>query len=152
MPSSHHHARPDRTVLSVSCLSRRCEFDSRRLKTVADRKCEVGTRSEQSSSSHRTRHRQHCLVVPGGRCELGIRLHGEFGGRLQLNSCATAAAAAAADEDDQMMSVYSLIGSPAPVHKVHRCELWERIDANATAFVNIGCRLSVQLIGLARAQ
>ena len=84
---------------------------------------------------------------------MGIRLHGEFGGRLQLNSCATAAAAAAAaDEDDQMMSVYSLIGSPAPVHKVHRCELWERIDANATAFVNIGCRLSVQLIGLARAQ
>jgi len=35
--NSHHHARHDRTVLSVSRPLRRCELDSRQLKTVADR-------------------------------------------------------------------------------------------------------------------
>ena len=44
MPNSHRQARPDKTVPSVSCLPRRCELDSRRLKTVADRKYEVWTR------------------------------------------------------------------------------------------------------------
>ena len=56
MPT-HRQVIPDKTVLSVSCLSRRCELDSRRLKTVADRKYEVKTRSEQSSNSHR--HSRH---------------------------------------------------------------------------------------------
>jgi len=53
-----HTAMPDRTKnLSVSCLTRRCKLDSRQLKTVADRKFEVWTHSEQCSSSHRrTRH------------------------------------------------------------------------------------------------
>ena len=51
--NSHHHARHDKTVLSVSCPLRRCESDSRPLKTVADRRCEVWTRSEQLSNSHR---------------------------------------------------------------------------------------------------
>jgi len=38
--------RHDKTVLSVSRPLRRCELDSRQLKTVADRKSEVSTRSE----------------------------------------------------------------------------------------------------------
>jgi len=38
---SHHHARHDKTVLSVSRPLRRCDMDSRQLKTVAGRKCEV---------------------------------------------------------------------------------------------------------------
>ena len=55
--NSHRHARHDKTVLSVSRQRRRCELDSRQLKTVADRKSEVRTRPEQSSNSHRnTRH------------------------------------------------------------------------------------------------
>jgi len=41
----------------VSRPLRRCELASRQLKTVADRKFEVWTRSEQSSSSHR--HSRH---------------------------------------------------------------------------------------------
>ena len=71
--NSHRHARHDKTVLSVSRPLRRCELDSRQLKTVADRKFEVWTRSEQSSNSHRhTRHDTDrtvlsCLVW---RCEL----------------------------------------------------------------------------------
>jgi len=36
IPNSH-----DKTVLSVSCLPRPCELDSRQLKTIADRKPEV---------------------------------------------------------------------------------------------------------------
>jgi len=43
-PNSHRLARPDKTVLSVPCLPRWCEFDSRQLKTIADRKSEVCTR------------------------------------------------------------------------------------------------------------
>ena len=39
--NSLHHARHDKTVLSVSCPLWRCELDSRQLKTVADRKFEV---------------------------------------------------------------------------------------------------------------
>jgi len=39
--------RPDKTVLSLSRPLRRCELDSRQLKTVAHRKLEVWTRSEQ---------------------------------------------------------------------------------------------------------
>jgi len=56
--NSHRHARHDKTVLSVSRPLRRCELGSRQLKTVADRKFEFWTRSEQqSSNSHRhTRH------------------------------------------------------------------------------------------------
>ena len=48
----HRHARHDKTVLSVSRPLRRCELDSTQLKTVADRKFEVWTRSEESSNSH----------------------------------------------------------------------------------------------------
>jgi len=52
--NSHRHARHDKTVLSVSRPLRRCELDSRQLKTVADRKSEDWTRSEQLlSNSHR---------------------------------------------------------------------------------------------------
>jgi len=53
--NSHRHARHDETVLSASRSLRRCEMDSRQLKTVTHRqkKNEVGTRSEQSSNSHR---------------------------------------------------------------------------------------------------
>ena len=48
----------------LSCLRRRYELDSRKLKTVADRKSEVWTRSEQSSNSHRhTRHDTDTTVV-----------------------------------------------------------------------------------------
>ena len=39
--NSHRHATHDKTVLSASCLHRRCELDSRQLTTVADRKSEV---------------------------------------------------------------------------------------------------------------
>jgi len=40
--NSHRHARNDKkTVLSVSRPLRRCELDSRQLKTVADRKFEA---------------------------------------------------------------------------------------------------------------
>jgi len=42
--NSHRHAEHDKTVLSVSRPFRRCELDSRQLKTVADRKSEVSTR------------------------------------------------------------------------------------------------------------
>jgi len=53
----HRDARHDKTVSSVSRPLRRCELDSRQLKTVADKKFEVWTRSEQSSNSRRhTRH------------------------------------------------------------------------------------------------
>jgi len=48
------------------CPHQRCELDSRRrqLKTVADRKFEVGTRSQQSSNSHRhTRHDTDRIVL-----------------------------------------------------------------------------------------
>ena len=51
--NSHRHVRHDKTVLSVSRPLRRCELDSRQLETVADRKLEVWTCSEQSSNSHR---------------------------------------------------------------------------------------------------
>jgi len=52
--SSKLFHRHDKTVLSASRPLRRCELDnSRQLKTVADRKYEVWTRSEQSSNSHR---------------------------------------------------------------------------------------------------
>jgi len=52
--NSHRHARHDK---SVSRPLRRCELDSRQLKTVADRKSEVWTRIQQSSNSYRhTRH------------------------------------------------------------------------------------------------
>jgi len=51
--NSHRHARHDKTVLSVSCPLRRRELDFRQLKTVADGKFEVWTRSQQSSNSHR---------------------------------------------------------------------------------------------------
>ena len=39
--NSHRHARQDKTVLSASRPLRRCELDSRQLKTVADGKFEV---------------------------------------------------------------------------------------------------------------
>jgi len=39
--NSHRHARHDKTVLSMTRPIRRCELDSRQLKAVADRKCEV---------------------------------------------------------------------------------------------------------------
>ena len=56
--NSHRHVRHDKTVLSVSRPLRRCELDSRQLKTVADRKFyKVWTRSGQSSYSHR--HSRH---------------------------------------------------------------------------------------------
>jgi len=45
--NSHRHATHDKTVFSVSRPLRRCELDSRHLKTVADRKYEVCTRPEQ---------------------------------------------------------------------------------------------------------
>jgi len=60
--------RHNKTVLSVSRPLWRCELDGRQLKTVADRKFEVWTRSEQSSNkqlTHQTRHRQDRLVVSG---------------------------------------------------------------------------------------
>ena len=63
---SHRHTRRDKTVLSVSRPPRRCELDSRQLKTVADRTFEDWTRSEQSSDSHQTRHRQDRRVVRTG--------------------------------------------------------------------------------------
>ena len=39
--NSHRHARHDKTVLSMTRPIRWCELDSRQLKAVADRKCEV---------------------------------------------------------------------------------------------------------------
>ena len=74
--NSHRHARPDKTVLYVSCLRRRCEFDSRQLKTVAGRKkWSLNTLIAilQFTPPCQTRHRQNCFVVSGGRCELSIR-------------------------------------------------------------------------------
>ena len=47
--NSHRRAGHDKTVLSVSLPLRWCELDSRQLRTIAGRKCEVWTRSEQSS-------------------------------------------------------------------------------------------------------
>jgi len=47
--NSHRHARHGKTVLYVSRPLRRCELDSGQLKSVANRKFEVWTRSEQSS-------------------------------------------------------------------------------------------------------
>jgi len=44
--NSYRHARHDKTVLSVSRPLRRHELDCRQLVTVADRKSEVGTRSD----------------------------------------------------------------------------------------------------------
>ena len=55
----------EKTVLSASRPLRWCELDSRQLGTVADRKFEVRTRSEQSSNSHQTQHVQDRLVVSG---------------------------------------------------------------------------------------
>jgi len=48
-------AKPDTTKQSFQCRVRlrRCELDPRQLKTVAGRKFEVWTRSEQLSHSHR---------------------------------------------------------------------------------------------------
>ena len=61
--NSHRHAGHDK---SVSRPLRRCELDSRQLKTVADRKSEVWIRLQQSSNSHRhTRHDK--TVSPAGR-------------------------------------------------------------------------------------
>jgi len=51
--NSHRHARHDKTVLSVSRPQWRYELHSGQLKTVADRKFEVWTRSEQSSNLYR---------------------------------------------------------------------------------------------------
>jgi len=45
--NSHRHARHDKTVLSVSRPLRRCELDSRQLKTVADR----NLKSEHANSN-----------------------------------------------------------------------------------------------------
>ena len=76
--NSHRNAGRDKTVLSVSRPLRWwCELDSRQLATVGDRKFEVRTRSEQSSSDrqHQTRHRHDRFGLSGGRCELGIRNH-----------------------------------------------------------------------------
>ena len=71
----HRRARHDKTVLSVSRPLRRRELNSRQLETVADRECEVRTRSVraivQFTSPRPTRQRQDCLVVSGGRCEFG---------------------------------------------------------------------------------
>ena len=62
--NSHRHAIHDKTFLSVSRPLRRCELDSRQLKTVADGKFEVWTRSEQWSNSHQhTRHDTHRTVL-----------------------------------------------------------------------------------------
>jgi len=66
--NSHRHARHDKTVLSVSRPLRRCELDSRQLRTVAEGKSGVWTRPEQLSNSHR--HARHdpdwsCFVVSG---------------------------------------------------------------------------------------
>jgi len=49
-----HTVTPDTTKLSLSVSRplRRYELDSRQLKTVADKKFELWTRSEQSSNSH----------------------------------------------------------------------------------------------------
>jgi len=77
--NSHRRARHDKTVLSVSRPLRQRELNFRQLKTVADRKFEVSTRSQQWSYSHRhTRHDRDrtvlsCLVR---RRELGIRVGG----------------------------------------------------------------------------
>ena len=76
--NSHRHARHDKTVLSVSRPRRRCELDSRQLKTVADRKSEVCMSTfraiVQFTPQRQTRRRQDRLVVSGGGCELGIRV------------------------------------------------------------------------------
>ena len=66
--NSHRRARHDKTVLSVSRPLRRCELDSRLLRTVAEGKSGVWTHSEQLSNSHR--HARHdpdwsCFVVSG---------------------------------------------------------------------------------------
>ena len=72
---SHRHARHDKTISSVPRPLRRCELDSWQLRTVADRKFEICSRSQQSSNSHRhTRYDTDrtvlsCLVW---RCELDI--------------------------------------------------------------------------------
>jgi len=85
--NSHRHARHDKTVLSVSRPLRRCELDSRQVKTENV----IWTRSEQSFSSHRhTRHDTDravllCLVWC---CELGINLL--QGTRSRTRSFATA--------------------------------------------------------------
>jgi len=77
--NSHRRARHDKTVLSVSRPLRQRELNFRQLNTVADRKFEVSTRSQQWSYSHRhTRHDRDstvlsCLVR---RRELGIRVGG----------------------------------------------------------------------------
>ena len=74
----HRRARHDKTVLSALRPLQWCQLDSRQLKTVAERKFEAWTRSEQSSNSHRhTRHDTDrtvlsCLVW---RCELSISKH-----------------------------------------------------------------------------
>jgi len=75
--NSHRNAGRDKTVLSVSRPLRWwCELDSRQLETVGDRKFEVRTRSEQSSSDRHTRHDTDttvlaCLAV-GVNWALGI--------------------------------------------------------------------------------
>jgi len=66
--SSHRHARHDTTVLSVSRPLRRCERDSRQLKTVADKKFEFRTLTRakvQFTPAHQTRHRQNAVVSSG---------------------------------------------------------------------------------------
>jgi len=66
--NSHRHARHDKTVLSVSRTLRRCELDSRQLKTVADRKfwnLNTLIAIVQFTPPRKTRHRQDCFVVSG---------------------------------------------------------------------------------------
>ena len=72
--NSHRHAIHNTKIWSVSHLLWQCELDSRQLETVADRKSEVWTRSEQLSNSHRhTRHDTDWTFVMSARwCELGI--------------------------------------------------------------------------------
>ena len=67
----HRHARHDKTVLSVSRPLRRCQLDSRQLKSVADRKFEVGKHVQSNRPIH-TRHDTDRTVLSCllWRCEL----------------------------------------------------------------------------------
>ena len=62
--NSHRLARRDKTVLSVSRPFRRCELDSRQLKTVADRKFEG--RAIVQFTPDTTQTRPSCRVWCGG--------------------------------------------------------------------------------------
>ena len=87
--NSHRHIRHDTNRTVLSCLVWWwCEFsrsDRRQVRSASEcvncqatagrtptQNALVG-RSGRLNLHHLTRHRQHCLVVSGGRCELGIK-------------------------------------------------------------------------------